>query len=318
MSIIDILRETGANIVEKTDPCQAAKAIKNDTELAGAQAAHRRDGLALVRFMIWFASLAPGDVDEFGIAEKLLELRSMGDHFKGLSFPTIAGSGPNGAIVHYGASPESNRTFNDGELLLVDSGAQYLDGTTDVTRTFAIGTPSAEQIDRFTRVMQCHIGLGSAHFPIGTTGHQLDVLARRPLWEEGFNFAHGTGHGVGSYLGVHEGPHNISPRAGGVPLEPGMIVSNEPGYYKTGEYGIRCENLILVVPSDRVGDGDYLTFEPLTFAPFDRRLMDPSLFSAAELAWLDAYHQRVYNTHADDLTDTEQHWLKAATAPLIA
>ncbi len=268
--------------------------------------------------MTWFASLAPGDVDEFGIADKLLELRCMGDHFKGLSFPTIAGSGPNGAIVHYGASPESNRTFNDGELLLVDSGAQYLDGTTDVTRTFAIGTPSAEQIDRFTRVMQCHIGLGSAHFPIGTTGHQLDVLARRPLWEAGFNFAHGTGHGVGSYLGVHEGPHNISPRAGGVPLEPGMIVSNEPGYYKTGEYGIRCENLILVVPSDRVGDGDYLTFEPLTLAPFDRRLIDPSLFSAAELAWLDAYHQRVYNTHADDLTDTEQHWLKAATAPLIA
>jgi Xaa-Pro aminopeptidase len=272
----------------------------------------------MVRFMAWFADQPMGDVDEFDVADKLEALRREGDHFRDLSFPTIAGSGANGALVHYGASEASNRTFEEGDFLLVDSGAQYLDGTTDATRTFAIGSPSLEHIDRFTKVLQCHIGLSSAHFPKGTTGHQLDVLARRPLWDAGFNFAHGTGHGVGSYLGVHEGPHNISPRVSSVPLEPGVVISNEPGFYKEGAYGIRSENLILVVPSDRGPEGQFLTFEPLTLAPFDRSVVDASMLSTAEISWLDAYHARVYKAHAENLSASERAWLLIATSPISA
>jgi len=315
-AIIDILCETGAGIVKKSDPCQGAKAIKNDTEIQGAKAAHKRDGLAMVRFMAWFADQAIGDVDEFDVADKLEDLRRDGAHFRDLSFPTIAGSGANGALVHYGASEETNRSFEEGDFLLVDSGAQYLDGTTDATRTYAIGSLSDEQVDRFTKVLQCHIGLSSAHFPKGTTGHQLDVLARRPLWDAGLNFSHGTGHGVGSYLGVHEGPHNISPRVSSVPLEPGVVISNEPGFYKEGAYGIRSENLILVVPSDRGAEGEFLTFEPLTLAPFDRSAIDAAMLSPAEISWLDAYHARVFEAHAENLSEPERAWLATATAPI--
>ena len=315
-AIADMLSGAGAATIEKADPCQAAKAIKNDVEMDGMRAAHIRDGLAMVRFMAWLDRQDPTTVDEFAVADQLRALRAEGDYFRDLSFPTIAGSGPNGAIVHYGATDETNRHLRDGEFLLVDSGAQYLDGTTDARRTYPIGKISDEQIDRFTRVMRCHIALASAVFPKGTTGHQLDVLARAPLWEAGLNFAHGTGHGVGAYLGVHEGPHNISPRAGSVPLEAGVVISNEPGFYKAGEYGIRCENLILVVPAHVGDDGEYYTFEALTLAPFDRRAINPDMMTQSELDWLNAYHQRVYEAHEDALNDDDLAWLAAATVPL--
>ena len=314
----DMLSGAGAKLIEKADPCQAAKAIKNEIEMEGMRSAHIRDGLAMVRFMAWLDRQDPTTVDEFAVADQLQVLRAEGDHFRDLSFPTIAGSGPNGAIVHYGATDETNRFLKDGEFLLVDSGAQYLDGTTDATRTYPIGKISEEQIDRFTRVLRCHITLASAVFPKGTTGHQLDVLARAPLWEAGLNFAHGTGHGVGAYLGVHEGPHNISPRAGGVALDVGVVISNEPGFYKAGDYGIRCENLILVVPANVGEDGEYFTFEALTLAPFDRRAINPDIMTQSELDWLNAYHQRVFEAHEEALDEVDLAWLAAATAPILA
>jgi Xaa-Pro aminopeptidase len=221
--------------------------------------------------------------------------------------------------VHYRSSEKTNRTLGLGELYLVDSGGQYLDGTTDVTRAIAIGTPSAEHRDRFTRVLRGHIALAMARFPKGTTGHQLDVLARMPLWQGGFNFNHGTGHGVGSYLGVHEGPHSISPRPSSVALEPGMIVSNEPGYYKEGEYGIRMENLVDVVPSEPgEDDSPFYELETLTLAPIDRALIDPAMMTGPELDWLNAYHRRVRDEIGPRLDDQARAWLEKATAPIMA
>ncbi len=291
----DRLTAAGAELVERDDPCLLPKARKNDVELAGTRAAHRRDGLAVTRFLNWIAHEAPeGKVDELAAVSRLANFRRAGEFFRDFSFDTISGAGSNGAIVHYRSSSETNRSLKKGELYLVDSGAQYLDGTTDITRTVAIGKPTAEMKDRFTRVLKGHIALGMARFPRGTTGSALDALARYALWQAGLDYDHGTGHGVGSFLSVHEGPHRISKAPNRVALEPGMIVSNEPGYYKAGAYGIRIENLVTVIEDPRPGDErPMLAFETLTLAPIDRNLIDRKLLTADEIAWLDAYHARV-------------------------
>jgi Xaa-Pro aminopeptidase len=293
--VLDRLGKAGAKIVKEPDPCQLPKACKNDTEIEGTRAAHRRDGAALSRFLAWLAAEAPeGGVSEVAAAERLRALRFEGENIRDLSFRTISGSGPNGAIVHYSVTPDSDRTLQSGELYLVDSGAQYLDGTTDVTRTVAIGEPTAEMRDRFTRVLKGHIAIATVRFPEGTTGSQLDALARGALWQAGLDFDHGTGHGVGSYLGVHEGPQRISKIANAVALKPGMIVSNEPGYYKEGAYGIRIENLVCVTPVEIDGaEKTMLGFETLTLAPIDLNLVEASLLLPAEMAWLNDYHARV-------------------------
>ena len=244
--VFDRLAAAGGNIHRAADPCLLPKACKNAVELDGTRAAHRRDGAAVTRFLAWLAREAPkGGLREIAASDRLEAFRREGEHFRDLSFPTISGAGSNGAIVHYRATPETEKTLEPGTLYLLDSGAQYLDGTTDITRTIAIGTPDAEMRDRFTRVLKGHIALATARFPKGTTGTQLDAFARRALWEKGLDYDHGTGHGVGSYLSVHEGPQRISKAPNAQPLLPGMIVSNEPGYYKTGAYGIRIENLVV-------------------------------------------------------------------------
>ncbi len=301
-----------------SDPCVLPKACKNAVELDGTRAAHRRDGAALTRFLAWLAREAPkGNAREIAVSDRLEAFRREGEHFRDLSFDTISGAGANGAIVHYRATPRTEKTLEAGTLYLVDSGAQYLDGTTDVTRTVAIGTPSAEMRDRFTRVLKGHIALALSRFPKGTTGSQLDALARHALWDAGLDFDHGTGHGVGSYLGVHEGPHRISKMPNPQPLLPGMIVSDEPGYYKTGAYGIRIENLVVVTPVTVAGaERELLGFETLTLAPIDRALVEPTLMSGAELDWLDAYHARV-RRELSPLADGETcAWLAAATEPV--
>jgi Xaa-Pro aminopeptidase len=260
-----------------------------------------------------------GRVDEISASVKLEEIRAGTQALKEISFDTISGSGPNGAIVHYRVNTGTNRALKPGELYLVDSGAQYLDGTTDVTRTVAIGAPAREMQERFTLVLKGHIAIATARFPKGTRGLDLDPFARRALWEAGLDFDHGTGHGVGSYLCVHEGPQSIS-KGGMTALEPGMIVSNEPGYYKTGAYGIRIENLVLVTQPEKVpgGERELMAFETLTLVPIDRRLVVPELLSAAELAWLNAYHARVRQEIGPELGPEDRAWLDGATAPIPA
>ncbi len=273
----------------------------------------------MVRFLAWLAAEAPaGKVDELGAAERLEAFRRQGEYFRDLSFPTIAGAGPNGAIVHYRSTPATNRRLEAGQLFLLDSGAQYLDGTTDVTRTLAIGSPDAEQRHRFTLVLKGHMALAMARFPAGTTGSQLDVLARMPLWAEGLDYDHGTGHGVGSYLSVHEGPQRISKVGNRIALMPGMVLSNEPGYYKTGGYGIRIENLVAVTSLDRPegGERDLLGFETLTLVPIDRSLVERSLLTDAEADWLNAYHARVRAELTPLLDEATAAWLRAATEAL--
>jgi len=316
--IFDRLAGAGADIIRGNDPCALPKACKNSSEIDGTRAAHRRDGAAVTQFLAWLAErAADGRLTEIEAAEQLAEFRRKNELFRDFSFDTISGAGPNGAIVHYRATPASNRRIEPGQLYLVDSGAQYLDGTTDITRTLAIGTPTPEMRDRFTRVLKGHIALGNAHFPRGTTGSQLDALARSSLWSAGLDYDHGTGHGVGSYLGVHEGPHRISKVPNRVPLEVGMIVSNEPGYYKTGGYGIRIENLVTVVEAKVNGsDRPMLGFETLTLAPIDRNLVEPGLLTAAELDWLNAYHARVRATLTPLVDGPTATWLAGATAPI--
>jgi Xaa-Pro aminopeptidase len=317
--IFDRLEQAGAVVLRGSDPVTLSKAIKNETELAGTRAAHLRDGAALSRFLHWLSEAAPvGSVDEMSAASKLAEFRKSGEHFRDLSFGTISGAGPNGAIVHYRVTPETNRTLAPGELYLVDSGAQYLDGTTDVTRTVGVGAPSDEMRDRFTRVLKGHIAIATARFPAGTSGAQLDSFARNALWQVGLDFDHGTGHGVGSYLGVHEGPQRIAKTGSSVPLQPGMIVSNEPGYYKEGAFGIRIENLLAVTPPGEITGGErpMLGFETLTLAPIDRSLIDTNLLSADERAWMDAYHARVAAEIGPLLDGPARDWLTEATAPL--
>jgi Xaa-Pro aminopeptidase len=315
--VFDRLVAAGATIHRAADPCLLPKACKNLTEIDGTRAAHRRDGAALTRFLAWLARESAKDrLSEIAASDRLEAFRREGEHFRDLSFPTISGAGSNGAIVHYRAMPETEKRLEPGTLYLLDSGAQYLDGTTDVTRTVAVGEPSAEMRDRFTRVLKGHIALALARFPKGTTGTQLDGFARRALWQKGLDYDHGTGHGVGSYLGVHEGPQRISKAPNGQPLLPGMIVSNEPGYYKTGAYGIRIENLVLVQPEDGAAEREMLGFETLTLAPIDRNLIDPSLLDEDEIAWLDAYHKRVREA-LSPLVDAEtSQWLAEATQPI--
>ncbi len=317
--LFERLEQAGAEIVKGEDPCALPKAQKNGTELAGTRAAHVRDGAALTRFLHWLDVETPGGaVSEIDAEQKLAALRCDGEHYKDLSFDTISGAGPNGAIVHYRVDADSNRLLESGSLYLVDSGAQYLDGTTDVTRTVAIGTPADEMRDRFTRVLKGHIAVATARFPAGTSGTQLDPLARQYLWQAGLDYDHGTGHGVGSYLGVHEGPQRISKRGGDVALEPGMIVSNEPGYYKEGAYGIRIENLVAVTAMDAPegAEKELLGFETLTHAPIDTRLVDLSLMTQDEIDWLNTYHAAVRDRLSPLVDDDTRQWLTQATAPI--
>lgn len=311
--------QLGARLISLgTDPCVQPKAIKNSAEIKGARAAHRRDAVAMCRFLAWFDQhAAGGDLDEISAARQLEAFRSDTGKLKEISFDTISGSGPNGAIVHYRVNVETNRRIGPNELYLVDSGAQYADGTTDITRTIATGTPSEDMRLHFTLVLKGHIAIAQARFPVGTRGIDLDPLARQGLWQNGLDFDHGTGHGVGSYLSVHEGPQSISKR-GDTVLKAGMIISNEPGFYREGAYGIRIENLVLVEPAKRIAGSDREThsFETLTFAPIDRRLIDVGLLSRDERNWMDDYHTEVFKVVAGALNNQEKAWLKQATRPL--
>lgn len=318
-AFVERLKAKGATLSPSDDPCQLPKACKTAAEIKGMEAAHLRDGLALVKFLHWLdENAAGGTLTEMTAADRLEAFRRESDLLQDLSFPTISGAGPNGAIVHYRVDDGSNRPLEQDSLYLVDSGGQYLDGTTDVTRTIAIGKPPADAVRHFTLVLKGHIALSRAIFPVGTTGTQLDILARHALWQAGLDYDHGTGHGVGAYLSVHEGPQRISKAASKVALQPGMILSNEPGYYKTGAYGIRIENLVRVttVPTPTDGDRDMLGFIPLTLAPIDKRLIDPSLLTPDETRWLDDYHKTVFEKLAPQLGGGCRDWLQQATAPL--
>lgn len=323
-AIFDALDAGGAKIVEARDPTVLPRAIKNETEIAGTIAAHVRDGAALSRFLAWFDAEAPkGGLDELSAAERLRQFRAETNSLEDLSFDTISAAGPNAALPHYRVSAETNLPIRNDSIYLVDSGGQYRDGTTDVTRTMVVGTPSPEMQDRFTRVLKGHIALARAIFPAGTKGVQLDALARQHLWSAGLDYNHGTGHGVGSYLSVHEGPQRIaaawSAQPGGdEPLQPGMILSNEPGYYKQGDYGIRIENLVLVERRSAPGaEREIMGFKELTLAPIDKRLVDVSLLTDEERTWWNDYHARVAAEIGPLLTDAaEQAWLAEACAPL--
>ncbi len=311
VAIVDAVKAAGATLVERRDPVLLPKARKNDAEISGMREAHRLDGVAMAKFLCWFDGEAPGGkLDEIAITTALEAFRREEETLVDVSFETIAGAGPNGAINHYRVDETTNRRLKPGELMLVDSGGQYLTGTTDITRTMATGRTTAEQRDRFTRVLKGMMAISMARFPRGTSGAQLDVLARQFLWQDGVTYAHGTGHGVGHFLAVHEGPAGISPRYT-IPLEPGMIISNEPGYYKAGEYGIRIENLVLVAESE-IGGG-FLEFETLTLCPIDLRLVDEKLLSPAEHDWLNAYHRRVWREIGPLVGGEVKAWLKQAT-----
>ena len=315
--VFDRLEKAGAVIDRGDDPCQLPKAIKTTVQIDGIRTAHRRDGASLTRFLAWLGGeAAKGSLMESACADKLESLRRGNDHFQGLSFPTISSAGANGAIVHYRVSEETDAPLRPKSLYLVDSGAQYLDGTTDVTRTIAIGEPTDEMRRNFTLVLKGHIALATARFPEGTTGSQLDTLARLPLWRAGLDYDHGTGHGVGHFLGVHEGPQRISKRPNRVALEPGMVVSNEPGYYKAGAYGIRIENLVTVVQVESDAEKLLLGFETLTLTPIDRALVIADMLDGAEMAWLNAYHARVLDEITPLVDEATAEWLAEAAAPI--
>lgn len=312
-------RALGKSAVRGADPCVPLKAIKNATEIKGARIAHVRDGAAVARFLAWLDGAIAGgaNIDEIGAVRALEEQRAGSQALKEISFDTISGSGPNGAIVHYRVTEATNRQLAPGELFLLDSGAQYLEGTTDITRTIAIGTPTQEMRERFTLVLKGHIAIATARFPKGTRGIDLDPFARRALWAHGLDYSHGTGHGVGSYLSVHEGPQSIS-RGGMAEIEPGMIISNEPGYYKEGAYGIRIENLVLATEpaTPAGGDRDMLGFETLTLVPIDRRLIVKELLTPDETRWIDTYHATVAAMIGPELDAPTRRWLDTATKPL--
>ncbi|MCE3255555.1 MAG: putative peptidase [Rickettsiaceae bacterium] len=309
--LCDVLQKQKINIIDKTDPCLIHKAIKNKTEIKNAIKAHQLDGLAVTRFLFWLEnSLSKKQkLDEISVAEKLLEFRKAGKEFFYPSFATIAGFGSNGAIVHYHASKKTNKIIKGNSLFLIDSGGQYLEGTTDVTRTIAVGKPSKEMIRNFTLVLKGHIAIALAKFPAGTTGNNLDILARYNLWQNGLDYEHGTGHGVGSFSSVHESPPSISKRSDGVALQEGMILSNEPGYYKTGEYGIRIENLILVEKCEEK-TAKFLQFKTLTLVPIDPKLVDFEMLSKQEKSWLSDYHSTIYKELKSDLKSEEKKWLE--------
>jgi len=314
-AIFDRLNKAGAKIKQAADPCQLPKACKNALEIEGMRKAHIRDGSALARFLAWFAvNAAGGELTEIDAAETLEGFRRATGVLSDVSFDTISGAGSNGAIVHYRVTRSTNRTIRSGEMFLLDSGAQYPDGTTDVTRTIMVGESTPEMRDRFTRVLKGHIALATARFPEGTIGMQLDSFARRPLWEAGLDYDHGTGHGVGSYLSVHEGPQNISKKPVLQALKPGMVCSNEPGFYKAGAFGIRIENLVVVgEPEDVGGDRPMMGFETITLAPIALNLVEPSLLTVEEKGWLNAYHARVRETIAPLVDEETRAWLDRAT-----
>jgi Xaa-Pro aminopeptidase len=317
-ALTQLIADAGGKPMRGPDPITLMKAVKNQTEIAGTRAAHERDGVALARFLAWFDREAPAaKLTEIDAVAALESFRRDTGKLKDISFPTIAGSGPNGAIVHYRVTNATNRRIGTNELFLIDSGAQYEDGTTDVTRTLVVGTPSEEMRDRFTRVLKGHIAIATAIFPEDTSGAQLDPLARQSLWQAGLDFDHGTGHGVGSYLSVHEGPARMS-KLGHAPLRRGMILSNEPGYYKTGAYGIRTENLVLVVGAETPPGAEKAlnAFETLTLAPIERRLIDTRMLTAKERHWIDGYHARVHEILSPLLDAATRTWLEAATKPL--
>jgi len=312
------LAGSGAKIVPGTDPCTLPKAKKNRIEQEGARAAHRRDGVAMARFLCWLEGTAPkGDLAELPVADKLQAFREATGELMDLSFDSISAAGPNAALPHYHVTPEASRPLKRDEIFLIDSGGQYRDGTTDITRTVIVGQSTPEMKDRFTRVLKGMIGVSRIHFPKGTCGSQIDVLARAALWNAGLDYDHGTGHGVGSYLSVHEGPARIN-KSDRTPLEPGMILSNEPGFYKPDHYGIRVENLLLVREPEAIQGGERPMhfFETLTLCPIDRRLIEQRLLTKDELAWLDAYHARVLKEIGARLDGAELEWLKRACAPL--
>jgi Xaa-Pro aminopeptidase len=322
-AIFDALEQSGAKVIAKRDPTILPKAIKNAVEIAGQKASQERDGAAIAKFLRWFEIEAPkGDLDELKAAARLQEFRQEAPELRDLSFDTISAAGPNAASPHYKVNEQSNLPIKNNQIYLVDSGGQYVDGTTDITRTVIVGQPTEEMRDRFTRVLKGHIAIATAVFPKGTRGSQLDSFARRPLWEAGLDYAHGTGHGVGSFLSVHEGPQRISPvgsaqSGGDEPLQPGMILSNEPGYYKTGDYGIRIENLVLVVARQIDGaEKEMLGFETLTFAPIDQRLIDAQMLEPEELIWLNCYHAHVLAKIGPRLSGEDLVWLRSACAPI--
>ncbi len=317
----ETLRSAGASVVEGDDPCRLPRACKNAVEQEGARRAHRRDGVAMARFLAWFAGAAPqGGESELSAAAELLACRAAQPLFRGESFPAISGAGENGAIIHYRATEAGNRRIAPGECYLIDSGGQYQDGTTDITRTLWSGpgpAPAALR-QRYTRVLLGHVALSRLRFPKGVAGPHIDVLARAALWQAGLDYDHGTGHGVGSFLSVHEGPAGISRAAKPVPLVPGMILSNEPGYYLPGSYGIRIENLLLVCEAATQPEQakPFLEFETLTLAPYDRALIELALLGSAERDWVDAYHARVLAEIAPLCDAATAAWLRGACAPL--
>jgi Xaa-Pro aminopeptidase len=318
-AIFSALDSAGANVVKDQDPTVLAKAIKNEAEINGHKAAQKRDGAALTKFLHWMAKEAPkGELDELSAAARLRAFRAENPELKDLSFRTISAAGDHGALPHYSVDEETNQPVAMNSLYLVDSGGQYPDGTTDVTRVVAVGEPTAEMRKRYTQVLQGHIALDQAVFPKGTTGGQLDILARQYLWADGVDYGHGTGHGVGSYLSVHEGPQRIASFGGmNQALEPGMILSNEPGYYKAGEFGIRIENLFLVEEREiEGGEQTMLGFETLTFAPLERKLIDVAMLSPNQRQWADDYHAKVRAVIAPQLEGDDLAWLEAQTAPL--
>ena len=321
-ALADCITSSGGSLIERQDPVALPRAIKNEAELSGAREAHLRDGVAMVRFLAWLDRQQAGSVDEIAAAKQLEALRretatAMNSELKEISFDTISGAGPHGAIIHYRVTEATNATLEPDSLYLVDSGAQYEDGTTDITRTIAIGTPPEGAAWDYTLVLKGHIAIAMARFPAGTRGVDLDSHARLPLWQAGKDFAHGTGHGIGAYLNVHEGPQSIS-RRGMQELLPGMIISNEPGYYREGHYGIRLENLVIVEDAAAIQGGDkpMLGFETITLCPFDRRLVETELLSPAETAWLNAYHGEVYDALSPHLDKQDRAWLKQATKKL--
>jgi Xaa-Pro aminopeptidase len=318
MRFARVFETNGSKFVPGDDPCTMPKALKNTAEIKGARSAHVRDGVAMARFLAWIDEVGDsGKVDEVSAAMRLEAFRRETGQLKDISFDTISASGPHGAVVHYRPTNASKRVLDKGSLYLIDSGAQYVDGTTDITRTLAIGKPTPEMRRHYGIVLKAHIAIASARFPKGTRGQDLDPYARQPLWEAGLDYDHGTGHGVGSYLSVHEGPQRLS-RLGSEVFEPSMILSNEPGYYLEGKYGIRLENLILVTALEEIEGGDrkMMGFETLTLVPFDRRLIDPKQLVPWELAWLNAYHARVRREIEPRLLSDDRPWLRHATAPI--
>ncbi len=319
LAVSTILQDAGIEIAYAADPCRLPKACKNATEIAGAQAAHLRDGAAMVEFLAWLDATAPGSLSEIALVEKLEGFRRATNALQDISFETIAGSGPNGAIIHYRVTRDTDRALQAGDLVVIDSGGQYLDGTTDITRTVVIGNAGSDERACFTRVLQGMIAISRARWPKGVAGCHLDALARAPLWLAGQDYDHGTGHGVGAFLSVHEGPQGLSRRSD-VALEPGMVLSNEPGYYREGAFGIRIENLIVVRPAPSLPGGDtareMLDFATLTFVPIDRCLVEVSMLTEAERAWLDAYHAEVLDKIGPRVSATALDWLQRATLPI--